>query len=213
MLEKSKIKLDYFRKSLVPFDEKNRVRFQAQPVQPLQFQDPFETVPYAGQKHEQYKISKGHDRLHTFATRVQAQRTLLQDMKKEGDHKVVMGYPRQVATDVDELYIKDLSDGAIVKSFRPATVRQLLKNSLRKKFEGWVIEQKVVEQKIAERKEEEYAYQVEKLQAMLNKLFSKWEKKEYDRSMKYVNKIKPYVEATAVYAKMYENLGRYYLFV
>lgn len=212
MLEKHKVPLDYFRKSVVPFNEINRVRLKAKPIPPVQNRDPFETVPFAGQKQEQYKLSRPKDKLHTFNTRVQAERTLRQDLKAQGDWKNLMGYKREVATDVDELYIEDLNTGAQIKNFRPASIRCMLKNSLRKKFEGWVIEQKVVEQKIAEKKEEMYANQIIKFKLLLNKLFLKWEKKEYDYSMKYVNKIKPYVDATAVYEQMNLDLSECFTF-
>lgn len=208
MLEKHKVPLNYFRKSVVPFNEINRVRLKAKPIPPVQFRDPFETVPFAGQKQEQYKLARPKDKLHTFNTRIQDERTLRQDLKVQGDFKNLMGYKREVATDVDELYIEDLNNGSQVKNFRPASMRLILKKSLRKRFEGWVIEQKVVEQKIAEKKEEMYADQVIKLKLLLNKLFLKWEKKEYDHSMKYVNKIKPYVDATAVYEQMNQDLSK-----
>lgn len=215
--ENTKIPLDYLRKSLVPFEEMKRTRLQVVPIDPdKEEKSPFRTVPYAGQLKEQLAMAAPTDSFFTFNTRLQnGMRQRLE--VKPIDRKTKLLGPRhgpksiaQVATDLDELYIEDLKDTPPMRLVKWNSCRTLIKDALRKKFESMLIQGEIVRAKINDRRNEEYYNQMIKSKELFDKLFAKWEKKEYEAAMEVVNKVKPYYEATDVYRKEYQELSKQY---
>ncbi|XP_055854759.1 uncharacterized protein LOC129918314 [Episyrphus balteatus] len=210
-----KIPLDYLRKSVVPFEEMNRHRIEAIPIDASKEElNPYRTVPFAGQQREQLSMTTAKDNFFTFNTRLQNGMRQRLEVKTEDPKKKVIGPKKgpkeiaQVATDIDELYIEDLKKPPSLKPFKWNSCRTMIKDALRKKFESMLIQGEIVRTKINDRRNEEYYQQMIKSKELFERLFAKWEKKEYEAAMEVVNRVKPYYEATDIYRKDYQELSK-----
>ncbi|XP_073836028.1 uncharacterized protein [Musca autumnalis] len=200
-----KIPLDFIRKSLVPFEELQRSRFQAEPIDvEREENNPFRVLPFSGQKKAQLELTRPRDKFFTFNSRLRNGLRLRLQVPTAGERgkeanligKGSRKYPAMVATDIDENYVNVVSNRPAVKMFNYKSARFLIKDALRLKFESMVIQDKMVHTKIYDRLNEQHWSQMEELKMLYDKLFDKWEKAEYDASMAVVYKVKAFYDQT-----------------
>ncbi|XP_055383757.1 uncharacterized protein LOC129613639 isoform X2 [Condylostylus longicornis] len=195
MATNKKIPLDFLRKSVIPFEETNRTRIKAIPI-PLHEneEDPYKVVHFAGQKTEEIKnvIYEFHtfshenrkgirDRIFVPLTNISKVKLGLKGSKK---------YTPKYASDLDEIYIKDLEKGPVTKIFRRSSAH-LLKTALRKKYICWCIQQKLLEQKSVDEKQLLYYINIEKMKNLFNNFFFKLQKMYYDKLKEVEYEIEP----------------------
>lgn len=213
-----KIPLDFIRKSLVPFEELQRSRFQAEPIDvEREEQNPFRVLPFSGQRKAQLELSRPRDKFFTFNSRLKnGLRLRLQVAPKEEGGKseeTLVGkgarkHKPMMATDIDENYINVVKNRPAVKMFNYKTSRLLIKDALRLKFESMLIQGQMVRTKIYDRLNEHHWVNMQQLKLLYDKLFDKWEKAEYDASMAVVYKVKAYYDETDSLKTELKNLER-----
>lgn len=197
-----KIPLDFIRKSLVPFEELQRSRFRAEPIDREKEEvNPFHVLPFSGQMKAQRLMTQAKDRFFTFNTRLKNDMRLRLEVPYQNMEDRMVGntgnkHKIEVATDVDENYIKQLENRSPVKMFNYKSCSTIIKDALRLKFESLLIQGQMVQSKIYDRFNEQLWSNMHTLKLLYEKLFDKWEKREYDASMAVVYKVKDIYQET-----------------
>ncbi|XP_065360710.1 uncharacterized protein LOC135954462 [Calliphora vicina] len=199
---KEKIPLDFIRKSIVPFEELQRSRFQAFPIDVDKEQaNPFQVLPFSGQKKAQLELNTAKDSFFTFNTRLKNGLRLRLEVPVEDVRDKLLGqgkmkYKGVVTTDIDENYVEELKRRPPIKLFKFKTGQSFIKDALRLKFESMLIQGQMVRTKIYDRLNEQHWSDMQRVKELFEKLFAKWEKREYDSAMAVVYKVKNFYDET-----------------
>ncbi|KAM8715304.1 hypothetical protein ACLKA7_002369 [Drosophila subpalustris] len=210
----TKIPLDYIRKPLVPFEEMRRSRFQAEVIDvDAEEENPYRTLPFSGQHKEQAVMLGPKDSFFTFSSRLRNGLRLRLEVPVPDVRNTLLGpgpkkYYGSVITDLDENYIDELKNRAIVKPFNFKTGVELLKVAMRLKYESLLIQGKMVRTKIYDTLNERHWQDMKNTQLLYEGLFAKWEKKEYNAAMTQVYQVKTYYEITDKLKQEYRELER-----
>lgn len=211
---KEKIPLDYLRKSIVPFEELQRSRFQAVPVDvDKEHANPFQIMPFSGQNKAQQELAAAKDSFFTFNTRLKNGLRLRLEVPVEDVTQNLIGkgankYKGVVTTDIDEDYVAELKNRPPVKRIKFKSGQTFIKDALRLKFESMLIQGQMVRTKIYDRLNEQHWTDMQRVKVMFEKLFSKWEKREYDASMAVVYKVKNFYDETDRLKTEFKQLER-----
>lgn len=211
---KEKIPLDFIRKSIVPFEELQRSRFQAEPIDVDKEQsNPFQVLPFAGQKKAQLELKENKDSFFTFNTRLKNGLRLRLEVPIEDVKEKLLGLPNNkhkgvVTTDIDENYISELKNPIPIKLYKFKTAQSFIKDALRLKFESLLIQGQMVRTKIYDRLNEQHWCDMQLVKELFEKLFAKWEKMEYDNAMSQVYRVKQFYDETDRLKEEYKNLER-----
>ncbi|XP_053953767.1 uncharacterized protein LOC128860330 [Anastrepha ludens] len=211
---KTKIPLDYIRKSVVPFEAINRCRFKLEPLDmETEENNPFKVMPFAGQHKAQLELSTAKDSFFTFNTRLQNGMRLRLEVPVEDVRQKLIGrarfkYRSVVTTDIDENYVDELKNRPPVKMFSFKSGMSFIKDALRLKFESMLIQGQIVRTKIYDRLNEHHWERMLRLKTLYEKLFTKWEKREYEAAMSVVHKVKSYYDRTDALRREFRELER-----
>lgn len=192
---KTKIPLDYIRKSVVPFEPINRCRFKLEPLDiEAEENNPFKVLPFTGQGKAQNDLIAPKDSFFTFNTRLQNGLRLRLEVPVEDVRQKLIGraphkYRSVVTTDIDENYVDELKKRPPVKMFSFKTGSSFIKDALRLKYESMLIQGQIVRTKIYDRLNEHHWDNMMRLKALYEKLFAKWEKREYEAAMSVVHQV------------------------
>ncbi|XP_018785438.1 PREDICTED: uncharacterized protein LOC108966810 [Bactrocera latifrons] len=211
---KTKIPLDYIRKSVVPFEPMNRCRFKLEPLDiEAEENNPFKVLPFTGQGKAQNELNAAKDSFFTFNTRLQNGLRLRLEVPVEDVRQKLIGrgphkYRSVVTTDIDENYVDELKNRPPVKMFSFKTGSSFIKDALRLKFESMLIQGQIVRTKIYDRLNEHHWENMMRLKLLYEKLFAKWEKREYESAMSVVHKVKTYYDRTDALKREFRELER-----
>ncbi|KAI8115952.1 mitochondrial, 28S ribosomal protein S31 [Lucilia cuprina] len=211
---KEKIPLDYIRKSIVPFEELQRSRFQAVPIDVDKEQNnPFQVLPFAGQKKAQLELTTAKDSFFTFNTRLKNGLRLRLEVPIEDVREKLLGqgtnkHKGMVATDIEENYVEELKNRPAIQQIKFKSGQSFIKDALRLKFESLLIQGQMVRTKIYDRLNEQHWCDMQRVKELFEKLFAKWEKREYDAAMAVVYKVKNYYDETDRLKTQLKNLER-----
>ncbi|XP_067647974.1 uncharacterized protein [Eurosta solidaginis] len=211
---KTKIPLDYIRKSVVPFDSMNRCRFKFEPLDiETEEKNPFMVMPFAGQRKAQQELITSKDGFFTFNTRLQNGLRLRLEVPVEDVRQKLIGrgphkFPSVVATDIDENYVDELKNRPPIKMFNFKSGRGFIKDAMRLKFESMLIQGQIVRTKIYDRLNENHWENMLGLKSLYEKLFVNWEKKEYEAAMSVVHQVKSYYDRTDALKREFRELER-----
>ncbi|KAM7356312.1 uncharacterized protein ACRADG_002117 [Cochliomyia hominivorax] len=209
-----KLPLDFIRKSIIPFEELQRSRFQFEPIDQVREQNnPFQCLPFSGQKKAQLQLNANTDSFFTFNTRLKNGMRLRLEVPFQEVTEKLLGrgkhkYKAQVITDIDENYIKELKTRPPIKLFKYKTGQNVSKQALRLKFESLIIQGQIVRAKIYERLNEQHWQDMHEVKKLFENLFNKWEKQEYDEAMKVVYQVKQYYDESDRLTKEMKDLER-----
>lgn len=211
---KEKIPLDYLRKSTVPFEELQRSRFQVVPIDvDKEHANPFQVMPFSGQSKAQQELAGAKDSFFTFNTRLKNGLRLRLEVPVEDVTQKLIGkgtnkYKGLVTTDIDEDYIAELKNRPTAKRIKFKSGQTFIKDALRLKFESMLIQGQMVRTKIYDRLNEQHWTDMQRVKVMFEKLFTKWEKREYDASMSVVYKVKDFYDETDRLKSEFKQLER-----
>ncbi|XP_011178127.2 uncharacterized protein LOC105209429 [Zeugodacus cucurbitae] len=211
---KTKIPLDYIRKSVVPFEPMNRCRFKLVPLDiEAEENNPFKVLPFTGQGKAQIELNTAKDSFFTFNTRLQNGLRLRLEVPVEDVRQKLIGramhkYRSVVTTDIDENYVDELKKRPPVKMFSFKTASSFIKDALRLKYESMLIQGQIVRTKIYDRLNEHHWENMMRLKVLYEKLFAKWEKREYEAAMSVVHQVKSYYDRTDALRREFRELER-----
>ncbi|XP_036327600.1 uncharacterized protein LOC118740209 [Rhagoletis pomonella] len=211
---KTKIPLDYIRKSVVPFEALNRCRFKLEPLDiEAEENNPFKVLPFAGQRKAQLELSTPKDSFFTFNTRLRNGLRLRLEVPVEDVRQKLIGhgphkYRSVVTTDIDENYVDELKNRPPVKMFNFKSGRSFIKDAQRLKFESMLIQGQIVRMKIYDGLNEHHWENMLTLKSLYEKLFAKWEKREYEAATSVVHKVKSYYDRTDALKREFRELER-----
>lgn len=201
-LEGVKLPCDYVTKSHVPFEEIDRSRVVAGPLDKHdEYFGPYYSVPFSGQKMDMRQLSLPKDKFFTSSVRSRyGIRNRLQ-VKVPGFATDQIGikqrkYISQLATEWDSYYQSEILTRPRVRKFKPRTIIAQARESLRKKFESNYIEEAIIERSVISEKENRYAEEIEAFRQVCQPLFSQWEETHYRSYMRKMQEVKPFYELT-----------------
>lgn len=207
-----KIPLDFLRKSIVPFEELQRSRFQAIPIDSdREESNPFQVLQFSGQKKAQMELTTAKDSFFTFNTRLKNGLRSRLEVPVEDVREKLIGqgtnkHKSMFTTDIDESYIEELKNRPAIKMFKFKSCGSFIKDALRLKFESMLIQGQIVRTKIYDRLNEQHWSDMEKMKIMFEKLFAKWETREYDAARAVEHTVQNFYEETDRLKSEFKNL-------
>lgn len=201
-LEGIKLPCDYVTKSHVPFEEIDRTRVIAGPLERHdEYFGPYYSVPFSGQKMDMRQLSLPKDKFFTSSVRSRfGIRNRLQvkvpSFATDQIGKKQQKYISQLATEWDSYYQNEILTRPRVRKFKPRTILAQASESLRKKFESNYIQEAIIERAVITEKENKFAEEIEKFRSTCQPLFSQWEETHYRSYMRKMQEVKPFYELT-----------------
>lgn len=201
-LQGVKLPCDYVTKSHVPFEEIDRSRVVAGPLERHdEYFGPYYSVPFSGQKMDMRQLSLPKDKFFTSSVRSRhGIRNRLQ-VKVPGFASDQIGkkqrkFISQLATEWDSYYQNEILTRPRVRKFKRKTILAQAKDSLRQKFESNYIQEAIIERSVITETENRFAAEIEKFRSTCQPLFSQWEETHYRSYMRKMQEVKPFYELT-----------------
>ncbi|XP_037954189.1 uncharacterized protein LOC119684257 [Teleopsis dalmanni] len=210
----TKLPLDYIRKSLVPFEELQHSRFYFKPINyEIEKNNPYKTMPFSGQRQNQRELVAPYDNIYTFNTRLRNNLRVRLEVPTTDVTETLVGYENKqyyprVATDIDANFVKDINEHSIFKSFKFKSSSSIIKEALRLKIQSMVIQEFIVRNDILNNLNEKFFNKIGKIKELYDKLFIKWERKQYNKTAAIVYQVQSTYERTDALKRTWQLLER-----
>lgn len=196
--EDIKLPCDYVTKSHVPFEEIDRSRVIAGPLERHdEYFGPYYSVPFSGQQMDMRQLSLPKDKFFTSSVRSRfGIRNRLQ-VKVPGFAADQIGtrqrkYISQLATEWDSYYQSEILTRPRVRKFKRRTIIAQVRDAIRMKFETNYMQEAIIERSVITEQENKYAEEIENFRNTCQPLFTQWEESHYRSYMRKMQEVKPF---------------------